>query len=204
MKGWSLKGRSLKGRAEPGMQVQVEEQVRHERPRMLRAVLGTPLLPSLLTAACALMIHPWAGRHISRPVSFELQNGNVFAFLTLVGIAWTLLPLACRFWSSRHALSAVASVLCIALLAIIPMTEPRSTPHNLAFAGLVVIATGLFLLWAMDTLDVFHLLPPLLPIAFGMLLYVSIGVGGFQLALIGSLLVSLNLTFMHLARREGM
>lgn len=172
-------------------------------PAVLSAAIHTPLYPSLLTAACAVLIHPWASKPLSRPISLELHNGNVFAFITLIGLAWVILAVGSRFWSGGFFLSAASCVLCVALLVVIPLTDPRSTVHNLAYVGLLTVVMGLLLVWAIDTFDVTQVLPPFLPIAFGLPFYASLGAGGLQLLLIGSLLVASNLTFRHLQVREN-
>ena len=167
------------------------------------AATDTPVCASVLTASCALLVHPWAGRPLSRPISLELHDGNVLAFVTLVGLAWVTLTVGARFWSQRLLFSAAGCVLCVALLTVIPLTEPSSTAHNVAYVGLVTVAMGLFLVWAIDTFDFTQVLPPFVPIAFGLPFYTTLGTGGLQLLLIVSLLVALNLTFRHLETRES-
>ena len=162
----------------------------------------TPLCPSLLTLGCALLVHPWAGAPLSRPISMELHDGNVFAYVMLAGLMWVLATLGCRFWRGGLYVSAATCFLCAALLVVVPATEPNSTVHNLAFGGIVLLSMALFFVWAMDTLDVTQALPVVLPMALGLPFHVSLGIGGVQLLLIGSLLVALNLTFGHVGRRE--
>lgn len=160
-----------------------------------------PTRASWLTFAAALGIHPWAGKPLSQPISFELRNGNPIAYLTLCGLGLILCMLTRTFWRSRNHVSALAAGSCIAFLVIIPATHPLSALHNLAFFCLIGVASGLFLLWALDTFDLLQVVPPLLPIAFGLTFLTSLGIGGLQLMLIGSLLLALNLTHRHLERR---
>jgi hypothetical protein len=170
-------------------------------PTLLSVAAGSPFYASVFTAVTALLIHPWSGKALSQPISFELRDGNPFAYLTLLGLACVVLVLGGRFWRGGHFLSAATCAACVVLLAIIPATEPRAVAHNIAFFGLVTIASGLFLVWALDTFDVVQVLPPLAPFAFGLAFRSALGVGGFQLMLIGSLLVALNLTHRHLVSR---
>lgn len=170
-------------------------------PTWLSAATASPRVASVFTAVMALLIHPWSGKSLSQPISFELRDGNPFAYMTLLGLAGVVLVLGARFWRGGHILSAGSCGACVVLLTTIPATDPQAVAHNLAFFGLVVIATGLFLVWAMDTFDVVQVLPPLLPFAFGLAFRTAFGIGGFQLMLIGSLLVALNLTHRHLLTR---
>lgn len=172
-----------------------------DQPTLLAVATASPLHASVFTAVAALSIHPWSGKPLSQPISFELRGGNPIAYLTLLGLASVVLVLGARFWRDRHFLSAAACGLCLALLAVIPATDPRALAHNAAFLGLMATATLLFLVWALDTFDFVQVLPPLAPVAFGLAFRAALGIGGFQLLLIGSLLVALNLTHRHLVTR---
>ncbi len=190
--------------APPGLGTDMESPTPSSNPQapsLLRAMRQSLLYPSLLTVACAFLIHPWADEPRSRAISLELHDGNVFAYMTLIGLAWVILTLGSRFWRGELFFSAVTCGLGVALLIVIPLTEPRSSVHNFAFAGLVVLMMGLFLIWALDTFDMKQVMPPLVPLAIGTPFYGELGIGGLQLLTIGSLLIALNLTSRHLETR---
>ncbi len=112
------------------------------------------LLLSGVAIGLALVLHRASGRSIGRPISFELAEGNLFAWLLLVAIIGIVAILCARLVAYGFILRTRLLALTLPTLIVIASTQPRSCLHEAAFMLLIAGTAIWFLVIAVEMGDV--------------------------------------------------
>jgi hypothetical protein len=108
------------------------------------------VLLSILTAVLAATLHLVSGRGFARPISLELTDRNIAAWLLLAGLLSVAVALVRRLFAAGYRIRPVLLLFAVPCLLVIGGTAPRSPLHEGAFIALVAGVAVWFLVMALD------------------------------------------------------